>query len=49
MAEDHGAPEAGQLLMARTRGRRVTESRQKARGAKSLAGQSKMKKVSWVE
>ena len=31
MAEDHGAPEAGQLLRAWTRGRRETESRQRVR------------------
>ena len=31
MAEDHGAPEAGQL----PRGRRETESRQRPSGAKS--------------
>ena len=35
MAENHGAPEAGQLSGAWTRGRRVTESHQRARGAKS--------------
>ena len=29
MAEDHGAPEAGQLPRVWTRGRRETESRQK--------------------
>ena len=31
MAEDHGAPEAGQLPTAWTRGRRETESRQRVR------------------
>ena len=36
MAEDHGAPEAGQLFRAWTRGRRETESRQRASDAKSL-------------
>ena len=36
MAEDHGAPEAGQLHRAWTRGRRGTESRQRASGKKSL-------------
>ena len=35
MAEDHGAPEAGQLPRAWTRGRRETESRQRVSGAKS--------------
>ena len=35
MAEDHGAPEAGQLPRVWTRGRKETESRQKASGAKS--------------
>ena len=35
MAEDHGAPEAGQLPMVWTRGRRETESRQRASDAKS--------------
>ena len=35
MAEDHGAPEAGQLPKAWTRGCRETESRQRASGAKS--------------
>ena len=34
-AEDHGAPEAGQLPRAWTRGRRETESRQRVSGAKS--------------
>ena len=36
MAEDHRAPEARQLPRAWTRGRRETDSRQKASGAKSL-------------
>ena len=31
MADDHGAPEAGKLLRVWTRGRRVTESRQRVR------------------
>ena len=35
MAEDHGAPEAGQLRRVCTRGRRETESRQRASGANS--------------
>ena len=35
MAEDHGAPEAGQLPKAWTRGRRETESRQRVNRAKS--------------
>ena len=36
MAENHGAPEAGQLPRAWTRGHRETESRQRASDAKSL-------------
>ena len=35
MVEDHGAPEAGQLSRAWTRGRKEIESRQTATGAKS--------------
>ena len=35
MAEDHGASEAGQLARAWTRGRKETESHQRASGAKS--------------
>ena len=35
MAEDHGAPEAGQLPRACTRDRGETESRQRVSGAKS--------------
>ena len=35
MAEDHGAPEAGQLSRVWTRGRRETESRQRVSGVKS--------------
>ena len=35
MAEDHGAPESGQLPRAWTRGRKETESRQRVSGAKS--------------
>ncbi len=35
MAEDHGAPEAGQLPRVWTRGRKETKSRQRVSGAKS--------------
>ena len=35
MAEDHGAPEAGQLPRVWTRGRREIESHQRVSGAKS--------------
>ena len=35
MAEDHGAPEAGQLPRVGTRGRKETESRQRVSGAQS--------------
>ena len=35
MAEDHGAPEAGQLPRVWIRGRKETESCQRASGAKS--------------
>ena len=35
MAEDHGAPETGQLPRVWTRGRKETESRQRVSGAKS--------------
>ena len=35
MAEDHGAPEAGQLSRVWTRGRKETESRQRVSGTKS--------------
>ena len=35
MAEDHGAPEAGQLLRVWTRGRKETESCQRVSGSKS--------------
>ena len=34
MAEDHGAPEAGQLPRVWTKGLRETESRQRVSGAK---------------
>ena len=34
MAEDHGAPEAGQLPRVWTRGRREIESRQRVSGAR---------------
>ena len=43
MAEDHGAPEAGQLPRVWTRGRRKTESRQRSSGAESVAGQCRMR------
>ena len=44
MAEDNGAPEAGQLPRVWTRGRRETESRQRVSGTKqSLAGQCRMR------
>ena len=35
MAEDHGAPEAGQLSRVWTRGHKETENRPRASGAKS--------------
>ena len=35
MAEDHGAPEAGQLPWVWTKGRKETESCQRVSGAKS--------------
>ena len=35
MAENHGAPETGQLLRACARGRRETESRQRASGVEN--------------
>ena len=35
MAEDHGAPEAGQLPRVWTRGRKEIKSRQRVSGAKS--------------
>ena len=35
MAENHGAPEAGQLARAWSRGSRETESRQRTSGEKS--------------
>ena len=34
MAEDHGAPEAGQLSGVWTRGRKETQNRQRVSGAK---------------
>ena len=43
MAEDHGAPEAGQLSRVWTRGRTETESRQRVSGAESVAGQCRMR------
>ena len=36
MVEDHGAPEAGKLPRAWTRGRKESESRLRASGTKSL-------------
>ena len=45
MADDHGTPEAKQLLKASTRGRRGTESSQRASGAKkSVAGLCTMRR-----
>ena len=35
MANNHGAPEAGQLSRVLTRGRKETESRRRASGAKT--------------
>ena len=43
MAEDHGAPEAGQLPRVWTRGHTETESRQRVSGAESVAGQCRMR------
>ena len=43
MAEDHGAPEAGQLSRVWTRGRKEAESRQRVSGAESVAGQCRMR------
>ena len=43
MAEDHGAPEAGQLPKTWTRGRGETDSLQRASGAESAAGQCRMR------
>ena len=43
MAEDHGAPEAEQLPKAWTRDPRETENRQRVSGAKSVAGQCRMR------
>ena len=43
MAEDHGAPEAGQLPRVWARGRRETESGQRASGAESVVGQCRMR------
>ena len=47
MAEDHGAPEAGQLPRTCTIGRRETESRQKASGqrVRSWTAQDEMRDV----
>ena len=43
MAEDHGAPEAGQLPRAWTRGRKETESPKSERRKESVAGQCRMR------
>ena len=43
IAEDHGALEARKLPRAWTIGRRETESRQRASGTKSIAGQCRMR------
>ena len=43
MAEDHGAPKAGQLLKAGTSGRTETESFQRASGAEFVAGQCRLR------
>ena len=43
MAEDYGAPEAGQLPRAWIRGRGETESRQRASRAESVARQCRMR------
>ena len=43
MTGDHGTPEAGQLARASSRGSRETESRQRASGAESVAGQCRMR------
>ena len=43
MAEDHGAPEAGQLPKAWTRGRNKTESPKSERRKESVAGQCRMR------
>ena len=42
MAENHGAPKAGQLLRVWTRGRTETKGRHKVSGAESVAGQCRM-------
>ena len=46
-AEDHGAPEAGQLPRVWTRGRRETESRQRVSGttSRSWTVQNEMRNV----
>ena len=51
MAEDHGAPEAEQLLRVWTRGRKETkESPKSERRKESVAGQCRMRwEVSWDE
>ena len=43
MAEDHGAPEAGQLPRVWTRGCRETESPKSERRKESVAGQRRMR------
>ena len=43
MAEDHGAPEAGQLPTVWTRGRRDRESPKSERCKESIAGQCRMR------
>ena len=50
MAEDHGAPEAGQLPRVWTRDRTETKTPQRASGAESVAGQCRMRReMSWDE
>ena len=44
MAEDHEAPELEKLSKAWTRGRKVTESRQRASGIESVAGQCRTRR-----
>ena len=43
MAEDHGAPEAGQLPRVWTRGRKETESPKSERHKESVAEQCRMR------
>ena len=50
MAEDHGAPKAGQLHRAWTRGHKKRESPNSERCKESVAGQCRMRlEVSWDE